>query len=623
MIPGMEAARTSVGKVAATAAPRQTRQPDRTTEDDFHKELNKQRAVVRSAQARTQAPTPSATAAGAPSALKMVPPAPTGPAADPAAGAQHVLDTGRRALLVDNYEARMEAFAAELQKGDAPYRLRLMQEILKRDPRALGSWLTPERANTLHAQGHVTTEQRAAMAESLASAFNHGVLKANMQDAGQRPGRPERGRVAVSELDNAFWGFGPPGSGSNRLENARNVRNLLDFFGSSSGPEMQAFRTNYGRHLIDQYVLNDAVGYHNSERRDAAAGLAANLLAGDTRHPDIATDVLGSYDFAQVRTIMESAARSNNLYAADALRPYAHGNVDPRGSSLPNGSALLMHAVALSRSAKADAVAASLAKLPANAPSIFDKRHHGGKDNVDALTLVVANHANAVLDSRTRYDQTYIGDADNPNLQQYMVNGAELGALFSTTLFNPDSTYRDTLQDAVTQYAGELERTVNQPGPNRDAAGRLAMLSAALTDAVRQDNMELAKNEAARKQLLGMVVDIALAGLPLGKWTSSAAEKLIAQAFTGQGVQDALKGLSGTLIDTATGQLTDKAKAQIVDALGKDNGNAEIAKNLANSLHDGIFNQISEADYDKEFMQNAYTAILSGIQLSRLPGGTT
>jgi hypothetical protein len=612
MIPGTEAARAPVGKVAATTAPRQTQQPDRTTEDDFRKELNKQRAIVRSARA----PTPSATAGGAPSALKMVPAGPTGPAADPAAGAQRVLDTGRRAFLVDNYEARMEAFGAELQKGDAPYQQRLMKEILERDPRALGSWLTPERANILHAQGHITTEQRAAMAEGLASAFNHGVLKVNTLDAGQRPGRVDHGQVAFSELDNAIWGYGPPGSGNDRLENAQKVRNVLDFFGSSSGPEVQAFRTNYGRHLIDQYVLNDAVGYHNAERRDAAAGLAANLLAGDTRHPDIATDVLGSYDFEQIKTIMESAARSNDLYAADAIRPYAQSrNIDARDSSLPNGSALLMDAVALSRSAKSGTVAANLARLPANAPSIFDKRHLGGKDNVDALTLAVANHAKAVLDSRTGYDDAYIGDADNPNLQQYMVNGAELGALFSKTLFNPDSTYRDTLQDAVTRYAGELARAVNQPGPNRDAAGRLAMLSAALTDAVRQDNMGLAKNEAARKQLLGMAVDIALAALPVGKWASSAAEKLIAQAFTGQHVQEALKELSGQL----TGQLTDEAKAKIVDALGNDTGNAKIAENLANRLHDGIFKQINEADYDKEFMQNAYTGILGGIQLSRLP----
>src|SRR5262249_42066183 len=175
------------------------------------------------------------------------------------------------------------------------------------------------------------------------------------------------------------------------------------------------------------------------------------------------------------------------------LRPHAQSRMlDVRNIALPNGSALLMDAVALSRSSKADAVAANLARLPANAPSIFDAKRYGGRDNVDALTLVVAGHANAVLDARSRYDQTYVGDAKNPNLQQYMVNGAELGALLRTTLFNRDSTYRDTLESSLTGYAGQLERAVNQSGPNRDAARRLSMLSAALTDAVRQTNIALA-----------------------------------------------------------------------------------------------------------------------------------
>jgi len=582
-------------------------------EDDFQSAIKKQQALVRSGQAGA----PSA-AAAAPSALKMAPP--TGPTADPAAAAQRVLDTGRRALWVDDYESRMVAFGSELQKGDAQYRQQLMQEILKRDPGALASWLTPERANTLQAQGRITTEQRAAMAEGLASAFNHGLLKTSMLDAGQRPGHVEHGQVAFSALDNSIWGYGPPGSGSDPVESAQRVRSFVDFFTSSNGPETQAFRTNFGKHLIDQYVLNDAVGYHDPQRRDAAAGLAANLLAGDTSRADIAADTLGSYEFDQLKTIMESAARSNDLFSKDALRPYAQSRMlDARNIALPSGSALLMDAVALSRSSKADAVAANLARLPANAPSIFDAKRYGGRDNVDALTLAVNDHANAVLDARSRYDETYIGDAKNPNLQQYMMNGAELGALFRTTLFNPDSTYRDMLQSSLTNYTVQLERAVNQAGPNRDAAGRLSMVSAALTDGVRQSNIDLAKNEAAKKQLLGMAVDIAFAGLPVGKWTSAAAEKVIERVFTGQPVQATLKGLSGKLIDTTTGRLTEEAKRQIVEALGQGNGNAEIAKNLANTLHDSIFNQISETDYDKEFMQNAYTSILNGIQLSRLP----
>jgi len=605
----------SVEKIATAAtALQRTQLPDRRMEDDFQSALKQQQALV--LPARTGGSSATA-AASTPSALKTPP---SGPTADPAAAAQRVLDTGRRALWVDDYEARMVAFGTELQKGDPQYRQRLMQEILKRDPGALASWLTPERANTLQAQGRITTEQRATMAESLASAFNHGLLKTSIVDAGQRPGRVDHGQVAFSALDNPIWGYGPPGSGGDPVESARRMRSFVDFFSSSTGPETQAFRANYGKHLIDQYVLNDAVGYHDPQRRDAAAGLAANLLAGDTSRPDIATDMLGSYEFDQLKTIMESAARSNDLFGNDALRPHAQSRMlDVRNIALPNGSALLMDVVAMSHSSKADAVAANLARLPANAPAIFDAKRYGGRDNVDALTLVVAGHPNAVLDARSRYDETYIGDAKNPNLQQYMVNGAELGALFRTTLFNPDSTHRNMLQDSLTKYAVQLERAVNQSGPNRDAAGRLSMLSAALTDAVRQSNIELAKNEAAKKQFLGMAVDIALAGLPAGKWTSAAAEKLIEQAFTSQRVQGTLKGLSGKLIDTTTGRLTEEAKRRIVDALGQGNGNAEIAKNLANTLHDSIFNQISESDYDKEFMQNAYTDILNGIQLSRLP----
>jgi len=88
----------------------------------------------------------------------------------------------------------------------------------------------------------------------------------------------------------------------------------------------------------------------------------------------------------------------------------------------------------------------------------------------------------------------------------------ELGTLFKTTLFNPDSSYRSLLQGKVVQYAGDLKNEVNQAGPNQDAAGHLAMLSASLTDGVRQGYTELAKDEAAKKEMLGMVVDIALAG---------------------------------------------------------------------------------------------------------------
>jgi hypothetical protein len=87
------------------------------------------------------------------------------PAADPATAAQKVLDTGKRPFLVDNYEARMEAFAQALPKGDASYRSQLMNEILNRDPNALNSWMTSDRADLLQRQGQISADQRALIGQ--------------------------------------------------------------------------------------------------------------------------------------------------------------------------------------------------------------------------------------------------------------------------------------------------------------------------------------------------------------------------------------------------------------------------------------------------------------------------
>jgi hypothetical protein len=143
------------------------------------------------------------------------------------------------------------------------------------------------------------------------------------------------------------------------------------------------------------------------------------------------------------------------------------------------------------------------------------------------------------------------------------------------------------------------------------------MLSASLTDGVRQGYTELAKDEAAKKEMLGMVVDIALAGLPVSKWAAKPVEDLIRNTFPSQPMQEALNGLAGKLIDAPVGKLNDAAKKQIVDALGKSEGNLAIAQNLSNDLHNAFFNQVSSSDYDKEFAQVSYNQILNGIQLAR------
>ena len=554
---------------------------------------------------------------------------PSGPASnpDPVQAAHDVLGVGVRSGR-DDYDARMVALSDALKQGDPTYRSQLMGEILKQDPNALNSWLQPSRAEDLASSGKMTLEQEGRVAEGFASVFNDGNLQTYKIGVGPTPGTGELGTVERNDIDHIldkYYNVAGFGTAPDRIQNAQDMRKFVDFINSSNGPEVAEFREKYAQHLIDQYVLNPAVGYNNPQQRDAAAGLAGNLIGGDISRPDIAAKTLAKYDFDQVRTIMESAARSNGIYGEDAIKGEAATRVDPsngqpynaRDISVPNGAALIMDSVGLSTSANADKVATEIARLPANASSIFDSKSIGGKDNTDALTLMVTNHSKPVFDTLAKYDDTYIGDKDNPNLQQYMKNGSELGTLFKTTLFNPDSTYRGLLQDKVTQYAGELKNEVNQPGPNQDAAGHLAMLSASLTDGVRQGYTELAKDEAAKKEMLGMVVDIALAGLPVSKWAAKPVEDLIKNTFPSQSMQEALNGLAGKLIDAPVGKLNDAAKKAIVDALGKSEGNLAIAQNLSNDLHNAFFNQVSSSDYDREFAQVSYNQILNGIQLAR------
>jgi hypothetical protein len=547
-------------------------------------------------------------------AKASVPQAPA-KSASPAEGAKRILETGKQ-WGRDDYAARTKAFAQTVEKADPNYRQDLMGEILKQDPNALNSWLTPERANNMEDKGEISSPQKAKMAESVAAAYNNGQVPQGTINAGQRPGKVEEGKVNQSELYSVVSGFNSAsglGGGPDNVANAQRAHEFLKFFDSSKGPEVAEFRTNYGQHLMKEYVLNDAVGYHNPTQRDAAAGLAANLLGGDISRPEIAANALAGYDADQLKTIMQSAARSNSLYGEEAMKvPAKDRMLNAKDISVPDGAQLLLLSVGRTDSKKADNVAVEMARLASTAPDVFDKNSYNSANRVDALTLLSSSHSKAIFDKLTNYDSKYVGSKDDINLQQYMQNASELGALFKTTLFNPDSTYSSMLQNKITAYAGDLKTQINKPGANEEAEGKLAMLSASLTDAVRQGYGELAKDEAAKKEFLGMVVDVALAGLPLGK-LASGAEGLIKSTFKNDNVQEALKGLSGKIIDTATGKLTDAAKTAIVDALGKTEGNLEIAKNTANQLTESFFNQVQAGDPDKGQLRTDYNVILTGI----------
>jgi len=534
---------------------------------------------------------------------------------DPVEAAKRILDVGSQ-WGTDDYDKRLDAFADELGKGDALYREQLTAEIFKQDPNALGSWLQPDRANKLQNEGRISHDQKGVLAESLAAAYNNGDIPQFEIGVGPIPKDGNMGKVQMSQLENrllsGFFTNGGLGAGPDTLQNAQNLREFIDFFNVSSGPEVAAFRETFGKHLIDQYVLNPAVGYNNPSQRDAAALLATNILGFDNNRPEIAVNALQGYDAGQLKTIMESAARADGSLGQEAIKGLAESRgLDPRDASVYDGGTLLMLAVARTDSPAADKLAVEFAKMAHDAPSVFEGP--GGKDRIDALTLTVSSHSKAVFDVLTNFDTTNIQGKSDTNNLQFKENATDLGALFQLTLFNPDSTYSATLQGKIVDYATGLTTAINQPGSNTEEIGRLAMLQASLSDAITQGYDKLNADEAKKKELIGFVVDLALSALPVGKWTSASVEKVIVDTFANNPkLQDALKGLSGKLIDATTGKLTDEAKKTIVDTLGKQEGSLEIAKNSVNHLNQMFAGQITDAA-DQTDLKTNYVTIYEAI----------
>jgi hypothetical protein len=283
---------------------------------------------------------------------------------------------------------------------------------------------------------------------------------------------------------------------------------------------------------------------------------------------------------------------------------------------VPDGAQSLMLGVARTQSAQADRIALDFARMPTSAPGVFEGV--GAKDRVDALTLAVASHHKPVLDALTDYDNTYIGNESKPNLQQYMQNASDLGALFKLTLFNPDSTYSASLQEKMVGYAGELAKTINNPGANGDEVGHMAMLQAGLTDGVRQGFEQLARDQAKVKETLGFLLDLAVSAVPFGKMTSDGLQKVVTETFgNNPRLQEALKAPLEKLVDQGSGKLTDEGKKALLDSLDTPHRNLEIARSAANTLNETFMKQVSPSDYDRKQIDTDYKLILVGITTIR------
>jgi hypothetical protein len=570
------------------------------------------------------------------------------------AAAQKVLNTGKGSSFLwvhwgENDTARLGVLADELGSGSAQFRTDLMGDLLKSDPNMFGTWFTPAHAAQLGPR------QEGDLATAMADAYIHHQMPESTSPAGLAPGQlPPASLIHnVTSLDSLVNGYHGNGSivPSDIVGNAQNVRQFLDFLNTSTSPDMQTFREQFSAHLLQDYVLNPAVAANNSQEQQAAAGLAAAVLTGGggsnrPQDPSLAvnalTQVLSGKDQAtqaqDLNTIVNAASASGSLFGPQSsVLQNAAGlqHINLSSMTLPDGATQLMLAIAHDKGSDAGALATDLATLPTSSPSLFA----GSPDNANALTQAITAHAAQVFDHYAVASPNANPSVDNPNDQAYLDNMQILGGLFHATLFNPDvsSQNKNALQQQVTSYLNAQVQAANKNpvaatsgsklGTN--AEDRLAMMLASLGGGVRQKFVDQADAQAAKDQLIGMVLDTVTSAIPAADFASSKVEKYFENAFSGDpAVQNVLKQISsnGTkaIVDQTQGKLTDSAKAALTNALNADlsadSSGPQSDTSYFNTLLDSVLGSLKNGNSQNVAMGN-FNTYYGLYNVNNPPGG--
>jgi len=553
---------------------------------------------------------------------------------DPVAAAHKVLGTGGGNFLGigKDYDARVVTLGDELSQGDAGYREAVMKEIFKEDPNAL-KWLVPS-ATKLAQEGKLPNE--AEIAESVAATYNNNDLPQQPSFEGQAPYTTQNVTVTGTPFDQLVHGFSGPGGVQNQAQAAQNVREFLDFMGSSRGPEVTQFETGFADHLLSTYVAGKnlpagqspppgqssaAVHFNHPDQASVAAALAANLLSkASVQNPSAATRVLSSYT-DQLPQILQSAEHGGTWMTLNNITVNSDGRIINSvqvGSGVPE----LMQAVAMSPSNdSSNKVAVAFAQLPSTTPGLFSGSNPDAQANTNNLGQLFTTHFQGILAKMAAYDGTVRGIKNGANITQTDENAAQLGSLLNVTMFNPKSAWAYDLKTMYSGYVGTLKAQRNAlPVGDVKLVGvnnQLALMATAASDGLVQRYNQIQAQNQATKDTVAFIANLALAGIPVGDMAKDKVANLISTAFgdhTGR-ISNALTGVSKSLVGTGTDQLSSDAQAALVTALGGDSGQFMTQVQATSALEQSFFTGLNKDYTDLEGLITAtqsHVAIIRG-----------
>ncbi len=546
------------------------------------------------------------------------------------AGSKAPEDIAKKVIDSGDGSDQAAALAQELGDASANERADIVNEVIAQDPYALDTWLNPAQINAWVDSGELGSAERANLAEGIAAAYNSGDGSAFEAETG--------GIYDDSVgLDRTLIDFFGPGASNTHVDFAQDVDAFLEFFGSSDGPEVAQFRLNYAEHLTNTYVLS---GNYTGTAEAAAANLATALLTSDPTRPSLAatffataTDANGELLFSDANpsatdafdadfdAFLKAAAEGSDwlnqaaiehtieTYGIEGVNAADIALEDPivaLTSSLTDRPAQLsggyyaggVHDYDTIRTSQ-DRLALSLIGTTGSSAELFTDGHFG-QQRLEALTDVFIRFDGLILDQLTD-PGSFTELETSGGLEQ--ISNSGLGSFFKLALFNQDLSNHAELQDTVLDYAAELHDTIRAPGNNTTAGERLVVLSAAFVDGLQQNYQDYVDDIEAQRELVGFGIDLALGLLPVDLPTNKVKE-FAADLFGDGVIGDAIKDLSGDLVDQATGRLTDEAKEAILDSIGDEDIAALVEDaEYGNFLLDqtiGVYEQLLRAEDELE-----------------------
>ncbi|KIQ97024.1 hypothetical protein [Lysobacter sp. A03] len=509
--------------------------------------------------------------------------------------ASDVLDKGDRFLRVDDYEARMDYFAQELEKLDPSARAALFDEVLEQDSGAPMSWLTTERLDTLVSEGRITSQERSAVVDAFGQAYVDGDIDL----------------VEALQFTNIFGSgaIGPMGMMSPASDQLEALMQTLTESNSSYSSE---FIEKFASDVLTQRVLAEPTMFSPAEQ-GAYVGVLLNALSQSGRSTAVHNVV------SQLSPEQQSAVRS-----AAGGEGLTFGNPAYDGAGVRDPMAILTEAVSRhGTSAEVlDLVKYAGAHSSGNVleNQFLDHDNKPYDQRAEALGELFETHSATILRDLTVANPTQTSGSSNDRATVVGDNLAALSNLVRLTGLNPDNSHSAAVMSALGDFSSENIRVGNM-AENTDANGdgriddadiqaidtgngRTAMIGAVLQDAVSSGYVDLRADQAAREAFLGFVIDVAVSAIPVGgKFAGKAITEQVSAALGGlneqarSAITDALAAIPTKLLTDAQGQLTAEAKKAIIDALPTDYQYLEGIKEQSNGFIENTILGSTVRDY--------------------------